>query len=134
MAVTSTFIEPSIKGKGSLVQIAWTWGMGASATDTGAQTSAESYNGYLLGVYHTATAASTTTLTIKAHGVDLLDGLGISLGTSAKYLTSIVDIATVNTHPSLGIPFKGALTFQMAAGANNDAGVAYAYVRLAGKG
>lgn len=134
MAVTSTFIEPSDPQKGGLLKITWTWGMGAAAVTTGAQTTSKYFHGYFLGVYHTASQATTSTLAIKAHGVDMLDGLGTGLGTTAEYFTAIADIATANTHPSLGIPFHDQLEFTMSAGANDDAGVAYAYIRLPGKG
>ena len=132
MAVTSTFTEPTVPGRGSLIQVKWVFDLGAGDIITGNKPTARKFNGYFLGAYYTASQGTTLTLTISVHGVDLLDGLATSLGTTSKWLPAITDIATVNTQAQNGLPFFDNLTFAITASANNDAGTVFAYIRLPG--
>ena len=104
-------------------------------TATSSSKATKSYNGYFMGAYFVPTAAAAgTDVTVRAHGVDLLNGQGTNVGNNLKYWTAAVDIGGTSKHASLGVPFKGPLTIATAGGATSDNGVIHVYIRLAGCG
>ena len=122
------FTEPTAVGRGSLLKIEWSWTATAAL-----ETTARLYNGRFLGVYWSAAQiAETVTITIKAHGVDLLDGLGTLLNTTSKWLPAITDIAGTNTQAQDGLPIHGNLLFQVESAGGGDNGTAFAYIRIPG--
>ncbi len=119
-------------GKGSLIDVMFTYDVEGSSA---ASDATKVYNGYFLGVYYKPSQADFgTDITVKAHGVDLLNGGGTNAGNVAAHLPAVVDIGGTSIQASLGIPFKGALTIATAGGATDDNGVIHAYIRLAGNG
>ena len=64
--------------KGGLVHVEYLYN---TDTATSSSKATKSYNGYFMGAYFVPTAAAAgTDVTIKAHGVDLLNGQGTNVG------------------------------------------------------